>query len=325
MTGVHNALVPPPVVGKPVGILFRVFALVGAFVSLLGFAGAWAWQLDLLAHFRVQYSLVLALLTGLLLLARSRRVALVVGVVAVLNVAQVVPVYVPATRASPTRPRVRVMMANVYTDNQQHERLLEYIHREDPDIILLTEVDQRWTDALRVIEEEYPHSVAETDLGNFGIALYSRFQPRVIEVRSIGDVQAPPSVFAELEAHGSVLTILGTHPVPPVNAAQALSRDRQLAALAQLAAAVRGPVILLGDLNLTPWSPHFSELLERSGLRDTRNGFGVHATWPAGDPTFLKIPIDHCLVSDDVTVVDRSVGPELGSDHNPVVVDLAPR
>jgi endonuclease/exonuclease/phosphatase family metal-dependent hydrolase len=45
-------------------------------------------------------------------------------------------------------------------------------------------------------------------------------------------------------------------------------------------------------------------------------------TWPTRFSPLL-IPIDHCLVSATVAVVKRSVGPNIGSGHCPLLVDLA--
>lgn len=42
---------------------------------------------------------------------------------------------------------------------------------------------------------------------------------------------------------------------------------------------------------------------------------------PKGCPIPL-IPIDHFLLSPDVKVVSREVGPEVGSDHRPVTIDV---
>ena len=39
------------------------------------------------------------------------------------------------------------------------------------------------------------------------------------------------------------------------------------------------PVVLLGDLNLTPWSPLFLELQSRSGLVRGISDFSLEPTW----------------------------------------------
>ena len=82
------------------------------------------------------------------------------------------------------------------------------------------------------------------------------------------------------------------------------------------------PVIVLGDLNATPWSPVFKKLLGETRLVDARRGFGLRPTWPSTFPP-LWIPIDHCLVSPGIEIRDFRVGPACGSDHHALVVDMA--
>ena len=72
---------------------------------------------------------------------------------------------------------------------------------------------------------------------------------------------------------------------------------------------------------MTPFSNHFERLLVGSGLLDSGRGYGVQATWPTGNP-LLRIPIDHCLHSPAIRIVDRRVLPGAGSDHFPLVVDF---
>ncbi|MCU0878609.1 MAG: endonuclease/exonuclease/phosphatase family protein, partial [Pirellulaceae bacterium] len=82
------------------------------------------------------------------------------------------------------------------------------------------------------------------------------------------------------------------------------------------------PLVLAGDLNLTEHSPYFRDLLRASGLADTRQGIGIQASWSPRVP-LLSLPLDHVLVSRELAVVSRRLGPPLGSDHRPVVVQLA--
>jgi endonuclease/exonuclease/phosphatase (EEP) superfamily protein YafD len=84
----------------------------------------------------------------------------------------------------------------------------------------------------------------------------------------------------------------------------------------------KGPVLLLGDLNVTPWNRHFRLLLERTGLRDSSRGRGVQPTWPAGSLLFA-IPLDHGLHSPDIAILQRRIGGDVGSDHLPVIIDVA--
>ncbi|MEE8238524.1 MAG: endonuclease/exonuclease/phosphatase family protein, partial [Nitrososphaerales archaeon] len=82
------------------------------------------------------------------------------------------------------------------------------------------------------------------------------------------------------------------------------------------------PILLLGDLNITPWSPIFKDFLRSTGLRDSREGFGLQPSWPTWFPP-AWIPIDHVLVSSNVTVYDRKIERDIGSDHYPVIVDFS--
>jgi endonuclease/exonuclease/phosphatase (EEP) superfamily protein YafD len=57
------------------------------------------------------------------------------------------------------------------------------------------------------------------------------------------------------------------------------------------------------------------------GLCDTRAGFGLQASFPAWSAV-MRIPIDHVLASCSIGVRDRWIGPDIGSDHLPVLIDL---
>jgi endonuclease/exonuclease/phosphatase (EEP) superfamily protein YafD len=77
---------------------------------------------------------------------------------------------------------------------------------------------------------------------------------------------------------------------------------------------------VLGDLNMTVWSPYYKSFVEKTKLHNTRTGFGILPTWPAQSP-LLFIPLDHCLVSEDIKVLHTRTGRNVGSDHLPLITD----
>nr|WP_094673053.1 hypothetical protein [Hydrocoleum sp. CS-953] len=71
---------------------------------------------------------------------------------------------------------------------------------------------------------------------------------------------------------------------------------------------------MAGDLNTTMWSPYYQKLEQKTGLRNSRLGFGILPSWPAKGfshsivfyilSRFFQIPIDHCLISSEIKVVN---------------------
>lgn len=123
-----------------------------------------------------------------------------------------------------------------------------------------------------------------------------------------------------MENHGKPLTLVVTHPLPPL--AGFVVRNLQLAHIAKARQEWGPDVIVSGDLNISSWSPYFQDLVRESGLRDSQLGFGVQPSWPAGLLPVMRIPIDHVLVSENFVVLKRELGPDIGSDHLPVYVEL---
>ncbi len=303
------------------GLAGAALAAVAA-CTLIAFGARLWWRFELACHWRAQYA-VASLVLGLVLYAcGGRRLAVAAGSLAVLNAAFVVPVYFGNDAARTGGPRIRVLSANVQTSNHQHARLLSLVRQVDPDVVLLMEVDEGWGRALEPLAATHEHHLVVPRSDNFGIALYSRLP--MADGQVLKDApDGVPTIAATFVKGTRSLTIIGTHPVPPMTADAASARDRQLSRLAEWNRAWPKPLIVVGDLNVTPYAPAFRDFTRITGLRDSRRGFGVQATWPVSMPV-LRIPIDHCLVSPEVTVVGREVGPDIGSDHFPIVVDVSP-
>lgn len=307
---------------KPWGLLTAA-GVIACVSTLLGFLGRFSWFLDLFSHFRVQYTIGLGII-GILLLGGGRRrtAALFLGFACV-NLVLVLPLYFGGSKAQAhDMPTLRAMLLNVNTRLGNPDRVREAISAADPDILVLEEISSRWMSDLRWLTNSYPHSLVQPREDNFGIGLFSKLPIAEGKVVYIGDAEVP-SIIATVTTSYSPLYVIATHPLPPGGRDYSRWRNEQLELLPDYAQTIH-PVLLLGDLNVTPWNFHFRRLLTRTGFRDSARGFGVQPTWPNHNP-LLRIPIDHCLHSEDIIIVDRQVGEDVSSDHYPLIVDFASR
>jgi endonuclease/exonuclease/phosphatase family metal-dependent hydrolase len=127
---------------------------------------------------------------------------------------------------------------------------------------------------------------------------------------------------AEVELAGRPLRIWLVHPPNPLSRLGRARGGDEINALAERIGSSDGDRLVFGDMNRTDGSPYFGDFLRKTGLRDSRLGFGRQASWPAWSP--YKIAIDHAFVSTDLAVTSRRLGPAIGSDHLPLVIELAP-
>ena len=310
-------------------IAVSVLALFSVVVALAT-AGAFAGReplFELLTHFRLQYVLVSALcLVGLLFLRRFATAALALACL-LLNCVYVLPFYasgVPTATAGQAGDRIRLMLANVYLANHDYAALLEVVRVERPDMLVLEEVTGPWWRNIGELRRDFPYYNAIPRKGGSGIAFFSKLPLDEVEVLTF-DASTQPGMLARVRVGDRRVSVLMLHPPTPVRAAKFRYRNDQFRAAAQIMRSIVGPRVLIGDLNTSPWSPYFEDLVHDSGLRDARRGAGLWTTWPVPLPSFLRIPIDHCLTSDDIHVDAIRTGAYTGSDHRPIVVDVTVR
>ncbi len=304
--------------------LLTAAGLLACLATLTSFTGQFWWGFELTTHFRAQYALTLGGLALILLTLRRWRWSTLLGAFALLNLAFLVPAFWeddPAIPAAENRPALRALLANVNAENRDFQRIRDLIATADPDIVVLLEATPWLLDRLRDLDQRYPHRLAEPRDDLFGIALFSRHPLVQGQIIRFDDKTSPPVIVATISAAARPLTLIGAHLWPPVSAEWAEGRNRQLRALADRVRQSQTPSLVLGDLNLSPWSPWFARLLADSGLRDSRRGRGIQPSWPAGWPP-LWIPIDHALFSEGIRIRQREIGPAIGSDHYPIIVDF---
>lgn len=302
----------------------RLLLCLLAAATLFGFAGSLWWAFDLFSHFRAQYVVAALLLALILIVLRDRRWALLAAALGAANLFPVVALFLlPAQAAPPSASHpLRLMSFNVFGFNRDYARLLDYVARERPDVLVLLEVTPEWMPSVRVLAGEYPHQWINAGSDVSGIAVMSRTAPRAARTLDLGG-NGVPSYLLTLESARGPLSVLGTHLNWPIGARASHMRNSQLAKLAQVAHEHVGPLVIVGDLNVTPFSPHFQRLLHDGGLHRCVPDAGLTPTWPALFPP-LFIQIDHCLATAGVQAGNFEIGEYLGSDHYPISIDVAP-
>ena len=249
-------------------------------------------------------------------------------VVVVAHAAFVAP-ELAAREPVPAVPRevrhLRLFNANVLFLNPDVTGIAREIAAAAPDVVFL----QESTPALAAVIEaagaldELPHRVAVARTDPAAALLASRFPLLDHDVVEVGG--GPVLIRATVDAGWGPIRLYAVHTPAPVGD----GRRRWAEALRMVAYEVRQerlPVVVAGDFNAT-WSHRaFRELLD-AGLTDgaAARGRPFQLTWPR-DRHLLPpmVRIDHVLTGPGLAVTAIRTGRGEGSDHRPVVADIAP-
>lgn len=318
------------IVGAIAWVLLMGVALITAIAWFTSRYG-WPIYLELLSHFQLQYLIIAGIAVVAVGLLR-RQIPFWLGLFCVaLLASQIVPWYWPPKFLNASNEgNLRILIANVNTQNREYEKVLAVAQAENPDLALFMEVDTAWINQLDGLSTELPYASGEGNPYNTGIILYSRYPLSNTQLIDFSE-RSTRSVVGTLRVGDRSIALVGTHPLPPVKPSFFQSRNEQLDLVGGYLKDVEGSKMAIGDFNMTMWSPYYRRFMRLAGLKNARDGFGLLPSWPTGDTynpipswitLFFSIPIDHCFPSPDLTVTNVRIGPNIGSDHRPVIVDL---
>ena len=245
-------------------------------------------------------------------------------------------------RPASTSPTLTVMTYNVLAWHQFNSAVLQTIRAEDPDIVLLQELNHGLAKALQAeLGTEYPYQVLEPVDNPTGIGVISKYPIHPTGERLPMNWVGGPQVL-ELLWNGEKITLVNFHMYPttrlgPRDVVEASIRSREAEArlLADLAHR-SGLVIMGGDANTTSLSKSYRILT--SELQDAwhQAGFGLGHTFPGSTipgsdrphlgswyvPPWM-VRIDYVFHSTDwVTLSARLARFDGVSDHRGVIAVL---
>ena len=314
---------PPPVPGIGLAALALGALCAAPMVGLDGYLP------ELAASWRPHIALTLAVCAAMALAVRARLLAGLLVALAVALGADAIRTWSVSAQATAGSDvgdgdaAVRVVFSNLSIRNDDTGRFVAWIKVSDPDVVVATEASPRHVARLAKAMVEYPFQVLEPRGHPFGMVVYSRY-PISSEAATelTGDTppaRVPVMVTADVETPGGVLHVAGFHLFPPMTPQRRAWRNEQLAIAGDLLAGVDAPKLVVGDFNATPWSAGLRAFQSEHDL----SGFNSQATWPVSFG-FAGIPIDHAFASRDLPILRIETGPDIGSDHRPVLIDVAP-
>ena len=317
---------PPPTTQRLRFLRLAVLAMAVAGVAATGiaFLGDWHWYADLFAHLRPQYCvwLALAALGALVLKHRPALLLAVIGLLA--NAAALAPYALPWRDEGGAGAAGRTWTfasLNLLYGNREVSSVTGYVRRVRPDVVVFQEVSARWATDLEEMRDLYPYRSTQARKNGFGVAVFSREKPVTLTMQAMNDRVGELAVFAEWESEGRRFGLAGVHPDKPDKEWKTQMRRAYLGEVAQWCEArarANEPVVVIGDFNATPWSASMKAFTRDTRLRNTSQGTIFGATWNVWEPH--RLLIDHALLSAHCTLLAREVGPDVGSDHRPLLI-----
>ena len=302
--------------------LFLIALGVGfTLATILGFFGPMWWAFDVLSSFRFQYAVVL-LVVGLLYgMAFGRASSLIFVAAGLVNAALVLPLFIASPASASGDDALKIVSFNVQASNQNRDVITRWVANSGADLVFLLETSSDWDATLSdaslpyVVMDEIPEDRV------YGITVLAR-EELDVDLLRVG-VTKDVVVRAEASIGSDPVAVYAFHPRSPTSETDAEYRDQVMEEVAAMVDAETVPAVVVGDLNATPWSYAFKKLANEGNLVDSLRGNGYQASWPASLWFGFKIPIDHMLHTAELTTVTRDLGPDLGSDHAPLMVTVA--
>jgi endonuclease/exonuclease/phosphatase (EEP) superfamily protein YafD len=306
--------------------------------TLLGFAGSLWWVFELFEHPRPQYCLILvcAIIVG----GISRQAwSFAWCLPLVLNLILIVPLFFPSPQGSYLKPAnpvpsetLRLLHVNLDHDNQDTSRAIHYIEAQDADLVLLQEVTSRWLTQLESNLSRYRVDTSLPRENSTGVAMLVPItSSKSVEIVATQILELPPNsgqplIETTIRWGGREVVILSLSVARPRNRDSSAFQQQEFDVAADWSLRQQNKekreVVVIGDFNTTPWSGRYEKFLHDSNLRNSLQGFGLQPTWHASLPSTLMIAIDHCLHSKSIRTINRATGPNIGSDHLPLFVEL---
>lgn len=208
---------------------------------------------------------------------------------------------------------VTIAFFNKYYINTNSAAIDGIIQKINPDIIGFTEFNENELQNYASLQK-YPYLEFRYSNDRYSLGIASKYplramQPAILLPHTISFFLTIPTM-STYEVHVA-------HVPPPVTLAEFVLRNNELGMIGNYVnRTTHNKSIFMGDLNISPWSPTYKQILEVKGaeIKNAAKGQGLFFTW--GWVPFIRTHIDHIFVPDSAAVVSFQEESIRGSDHH---------
>lgn len=315
--------------------LLSAFTLALFFLSIVGFLGQFNMFFDLAVNFRLQYLYLSVLPLFYFAVVRSRTWLIICLICVLVNLSEILPWYFPAaqTQTVTIGQPIRLFSFNVKYANKRYAKAIAYLRQEQPAVATFMEILPPWNQELKALQDILPYHVSAEA---FNIEVYSAFPLDNVMLQAYGHKRG--LVSADMQVGEQVIKLIANHAESQTFSGETGFRFRNqhlLEGIGSYVQSLNQPAIVIGDLNITMWSPYYKEMMRRSRLHNAQAGFGITPTAARPPKPLLRfyrpwtrhkrwlgVPVDHCLVSPEIKVTQFRTGRDISSDHLPIIVDV---
>lgn len=296
----------------------KLAALVIFGLTLAGFLGKYHRFFEYACSFRFQYFWASILIT-LIFFARHHWKWVILTILSfAINATQILPLYSFDHYFGEKNQQVlKLISMNVNFRNKNSKPILDFINKSNADVVAVQEATQFWLSEFDSVKSEYPYRKYQENRNHHGLVILSRTPFKQIASSNF----EVPFINATLIFDGKPISIVTIHFFTPTKEWRFRNRNLEFKELGSIINSNQNSVIVAGDFNASTWSPFYQDFISETHLNDARAGFGVIPTFPTNLP-FIMIPIDQCLVSSDLEILNFHSGPNIGSDHLPVILEV---
>ncbi|HWE44993.1 MAG TPA: endonuclease/exonuclease/phosphatase family protein [Caulobacteraceae bacterium] len=225
--------------------------------------------------------------------------------------------------ASSASPTTRIYFANIWDENRDIARAARSVANANPDVAAMVEFSDRHRAAQARLFPELPYRVLSPGnpayAGKPGAVIASRWPLRPLTAAATWNFNI---LAARVEEPGAPFRLIVVHLTRPWPFRR---RQSQADQIKRLVAAIETPsdvpTVVVGDFNATASGYLLKALMAQENLSAAP---AIMGDWPANLPGPFRIAIENAFAGTGATIVSRRLGRPTGSDHRPIVLEIAP-